>query len=209
MFVVAGLSPTLIRPMDCGPSGSSVRGISQARILEWVAISFYGAGGVGKENEQAAERAGDKKSTLSRALKGLPERGHMHLKKNTPVGLPPAGPSPPSPSLQLMLYKGVPKPGRARPAPGRQQNESRGKGLRGTGSLQGNSLHPSPLSSHGTLEARELGVSLETTGPAPLLYRWKHLGPRLGNAQQLDLRCQAAWIPRSPTFWSHSGVTAT
>lgn len=34
-----------------------------------------------KENEQAAERAGDKKSTLSRVLKGLPERGHMHLKK--------------------------------------------------------------------------------------------------------------------------------
>ena len=27
-------------PMDCSPSGSSVHGISQARILEWVAISF-------------------------------------------------------------------------------------------------------------------------------------------------------------------------
>ena len=27
-------------PMDCGPPGSSVRGILQARILEWVAISF-------------------------------------------------------------------------------------------------------------------------------------------------------------------------
>jgi len=26
--------------MDCSPSGSSVHGISQARILEWVAISF-------------------------------------------------------------------------------------------------------------------------------------------------------------------------
>ena len=26
--------------MDCNPPGSSVRGISQARILEWVAISF-------------------------------------------------------------------------------------------------------------------------------------------------------------------------
>ena len=26
--------------MDCSPPGSSVRGISQARILEWVAISF-------------------------------------------------------------------------------------------------------------------------------------------------------------------------
>ena len=40
LFVVAGLSPTLIGPMECGPSGSSVRGISQARILECVAISF-------------------------------------------------------------------------------------------------------------------------------------------------------------------------
>ena len=27
-------------PMDCNPPGSSVHGISQARILEWVAISF-------------------------------------------------------------------------------------------------------------------------------------------------------------------------
>ena len=26
--------------MDCSPPGSSVHGISQARILEWVAISF-------------------------------------------------------------------------------------------------------------------------------------------------------------------------
>ena len=27
-------------PMDCSPPGSSVHGISQARILEWIAISF-------------------------------------------------------------------------------------------------------------------------------------------------------------------------
>ena len=27
-------------PLDCSPPGSSVHGISQARILEWVAISF-------------------------------------------------------------------------------------------------------------------------------------------------------------------------
>ena len=32
--------PTLLGHMDCSPPGSSVRGISQARILEWVAISF-------------------------------------------------------------------------------------------------------------------------------------------------------------------------
>ena len=32
--------PTLCDPMDCSPPGSSVHRISQARILEWVAISF-------------------------------------------------------------------------------------------------------------------------------------------------------------------------
>ena len=32
--------PTLFDPMDCSPSGSSVHGIVQARILEWVAASF-------------------------------------------------------------------------------------------------------------------------------------------------------------------------
>ena len=32
---------TLCNPMDCSPSGSSVRGILQARILECVAIPFF------------------------------------------------------------------------------------------------------------------------------------------------------------------------
>ena len=31
--------PTLCDPMDCTPRGSSVHGIFQARIVEWVAIS--------------------------------------------------------------------------------------------------------------------------------------------------------------------------
>ena len=31
-----------LRPMDCSPPSSSVHGILQARILEWVAISFSG-----------------------------------------------------------------------------------------------------------------------------------------------------------------------
>ena len=30
----------LCDPMDCSPPGSSVHGILQARILEWVAIPF-------------------------------------------------------------------------------------------------------------------------------------------------------------------------
>ena len=32
--------PTLCNSMDCSPPGASIRGILQARILEWVAISF-------------------------------------------------------------------------------------------------------------------------------------------------------------------------
>ena len=31
---------TLCDPIDCSPPGSSVHGILQARILEWVAISY-------------------------------------------------------------------------------------------------------------------------------------------------------------------------
>ena len=32
--------PTLCHPVDCSPPGSPIHGILQARILEWVAISF-------------------------------------------------------------------------------------------------------------------------------------------------------------------------
>ena len=37
---VKSLSPTLCNPMDCSLWGSSIHGIFQARVLEWVAISF-------------------------------------------------------------------------------------------------------------------------------------------------------------------------
>ena len=39
---VTPLCWTLYDPMDYRPSGSSLHGILQARILEWVAISFFG-----------------------------------------------------------------------------------------------------------------------------------------------------------------------
>ena len=38
--LVAQLCLTLCNPMDCSPPGSSVHEILQARILDWVAISF-------------------------------------------------------------------------------------------------------------------------------------------------------------------------
>ena len=33
--------PTLCDPVECSPPGSSVIGVSQARILKWVTTSFY------------------------------------------------------------------------------------------------------------------------------------------------------------------------
>ena len=40
LCLVTQLCLTLCDSMDCGLPGSSVHGILQARILEWVAISF-------------------------------------------------------------------------------------------------------------------------------------------------------------------------
>ena len=40
MSLCAQLCPTLCNLMDCSTPGSSVHGIFQARVLEWVAISF-------------------------------------------------------------------------------------------------------------------------------------------------------------------------
>ena len=37
---VAQLCPTPSDPMDCSLPGSSIHGIFQARVLEWVAIAF-------------------------------------------------------------------------------------------------------------------------------------------------------------------------
>ena len=40
--LVAQSCPTLCDPMDCSPPGSSVPGILQARIMEWIAMRFTG-----------------------------------------------------------------------------------------------------------------------------------------------------------------------
>ena len=41
VYVLASQScPTLCSPIDCSPPGSSVHGILQERILEWVAVPF-------------------------------------------------------------------------------------------------------------------------------------------------------------------------
>ena len=42
LFLVSKFCLTLCNPMDCSPPGSSAYGISQARILEWVAMPSSG-----------------------------------------------------------------------------------------------------------------------------------------------------------------------
>ena len=40
LVLIAQSCPTLRKPMDCSPPGSSVHGVFQARVLEWGAIDF-------------------------------------------------------------------------------------------------------------------------------------------------------------------------
>ena len=46
---VAQLCPTRSDPMDCSPPGSSIHGVFQARVLEWVANAFSSIGTNGVE----------------------------------------------------------------------------------------------------------------------------------------------------------------
>ena len=55
---VAQLCPALCDPMDCSPPGSSVHGILQARILEWVAISFSRGSSWPRDRTQVSRTAG-------------------------------------------------------------------------------------------------------------------------------------------------------
>ena len=50
---------TLCDPMDCSPPGSSIHGILQARILEWVAISFSRGSSRPRDQTQVSRIAAD------------------------------------------------------------------------------------------------------------------------------------------------------
>ena len=56
--LVAHSCLTLCDPMDCSPPGSSVLGIFQARILEWVAISFSRGSSRPRDQTQVSSTAG-------------------------------------------------------------------------------------------------------------------------------------------------------
>ena len=75
MSEVSQSCPTLCDPMDCSPPGSSIHGILQARILEWVAISFSRGSSRTRDQTQVSRIAGRHFKTLSH--QGSPANCHM------------------------------------------------------------------------------------------------------------------------------------
>ena len=57
-MLVSQPRPTLCDPMDCSLPGSSIRGIFQARILEWAAVSFSQGSSQPKDLTQVSRIAG-------------------------------------------------------------------------------------------------------------------------------------------------------
>ena len=55
---------TLRDPVDCGLPGFSIHGILQARILEWVAISFSRGSSQPKDQTQASHIGGRRRFNL-------------------------------------------------------------------------------------------------------------------------------------------------
>ena len=55
---VAQSCPTLCNPVDCSLPDSSLHGILQARILEWVAISFSSGSSQPRDRTQVSHIAG-------------------------------------------------------------------------------------------------------------------------------------------------------
>ena len=55
---VAQVCPTLSGPMDCSLAGSSIHGIFQARVLEWVAMPSSRGSSQPRDQTQVSHTAG-------------------------------------------------------------------------------------------------------------------------------------------------------
>ena len=58
MCLVAQSCPTLFDPLDCSPPGSSVHGMLQARILEWVVMPSSKGSSQTRDQNQVSGIAG-------------------------------------------------------------------------------------------------------------------------------------------------------
>ena len=74
-MLVAQSCPTLYDPMECSPPGSSVHDIFQARILEWVIISFSRGSSQLRDQTQVSCTAG----RLLTELQGKPKNTKVVL----------------------------------------------------------------------------------------------------------------------------------
>ena len=74
MLLFSQSCPTLCDPIDGSPPGSSVHGILQAKILEWVAISFF------KWNSSAViKKIRDTKRTFQAKMGSIKDRNDRDL----------------------------------------------------------------------------------------------------------------------------------
>ena len=78
--------PTLCDPMDCSPPGSSVRGILQARILDWAAIRSSSGSSRPRDQAQVSYTSCVGRRVLSHLGSRAPGLGDG-------LGLPHAGPA--------------------------------------------------------------------------------------------------------------------
>ena len=69
--------PTLCDPMDCSPPGSSVHGIHQAGILEWVAIPFSRGSSQSRDQTQVSYTAGWFFTIIAKFLCITSLQGHL------------------------------------------------------------------------------------------------------------------------------------
>ena len=71
---VAQLCPTLCDPVDYSPPGSSIHGIFQASILEWVAISFSRRSSQPRDSDAGKDRGQEEKGTTEDEMNGWHHR---------------------------------------------------------------------------------------------------------------------------------------
>ena len=79
--------PTLCNPMDCSLPGSSVHGIFQARVLEWVAIPFSRGSSWPRDRTWVSRTAGRHLTTWATREASSPRKWH-HITHSSLPGLP-------------------------------------------------------------------------------------------------------------------------
>ena len=85
---VAQSCPTLCDPVDCSLPGSSIHGIFQARVLEWVAISFSRGSSQPRDQSRVFCIAGRRFTVLATRASATPGefRGQRSLVAYSPWG---------------------------------------------------------------------------------------------------------------------------